>query len=62
MKKLGMSKKEVEYYLSALIMEKFFKWISGQTCPLIKGKTHYYEHDVRRFADMILEGKPTYFD
>ena len=61
--KLGLTSREVKKYLSTRIMIKFYKWISHQTCPVLPhGETGYYIHDVERFADMLLEGKPTYWD
>ena len=61
-----MTADEVKEYLTQRTMAKFDKWIGGQTCPvlMIDGKEvcGYYQHDVERFADMVLEHKPTYFD
>lgn len=54
---------ETKAYLNNRIWEKFGKWITGQTCPVMEdGKLGYYSWDVERFADMILERKPTYWD
>jgi len=62
-KKGGMTREEVQAYLGARFMEKFNDWIAGQTCPVLPGgKTGFYKWDVERFADAILERKPTYFD
>jgi hypothetical protein len=58
-----MSSKEMEEYLKNRVMEKFNKWITGQTCPVLDdGSFGYFLWDVERFADLILEGKPTYWD
>ena len=60
--KLGMTTKEVKKYLESRFWDKFGDWISGQTCPLWRGKLCFYKHDVERFTDAILERKVTYFD
>ena len=50
-------------YLTERLCKKFDGWMYGQTCPMDRfGRPGYYPEDVIRFADMILEGKPTYFD
>lgn len=58
----SMSYPNVIGYLTARMVKEFNKWIDGQTCPIVDGDTHYYTHDVIRFADMIFDKKPTYFD
>ena len=45
------------------ILDRFIKWMSGQTVPVLKnGESGYYSHDVKRFVDLALYGTPTYFD
>ena len=41
---------------------KFKKWICGQTGELLKHGLGVYTWDVRRFIELVREGKPTYFD
>ena len=60
---LGLTNKEVKEYLTDRIMKKFSKWISGQTGTVLpNGELGYFRHDIERFADMILDRKPTYWD
>lgn len=57
-----MTEEQTKKYLNDRIWDKFVEWIYGQTIGIIDGKIDYYDHDVIRFADAYLEGKPTYFD
>lgn len=58
----GWSGVKARKYLSQRMWDKFLEWVEGQTCPVIRGRLGVYEHDVKRFADMVLEGKRTYWD
>ena len=63
----GLTRKEAKALMADMVWKHFGKWFCGQTGPVItneKGKTEngFYTHDVERYLDMILKGKPTYFD
>jgi hypothetical protein len=60
--KLGMTEEEVKDLFAKEMWKEFSKWMVGQTCTMWKGKFAYYDHDVKRFVEMKLRGKPTYFD
>ena len=60
---LGMTEKQVKEYLNSRVWAHFCKWMTGQTCPVLSDeKGGYFKHDVERYANGILEGKPTYWD
>jgi len=50
------------------VWEHFNEWMIGQTGPMLedektgKAVLGIYKHDVERYLDSILKGKPTYFD
>ena len=49
------------------VWDHFLQWTRGQTGPLVrdaKGKRvcGIFKHDVERYLDSILRGRPTYFD
>jgi hypothetical protein len=57
------SEEKTKKYLSDRMWKKFGFWMMGQTRPLLKNKKPgYFSWDAERFADLILEGKSTYFD
>jgi hypothetical protein len=59
----GMTHDQVKEYLTERIMKAFDEWMVGQTGPILSnGEFGYYKHDVERFADGVLLGKPTYWD
>ena len=53
---------DVDLMLTKPEQIKFKEWIRGQTGELIKGKFAVYFWDLKRFLELIREGKPTYFD
>jgi hypothetical protein len=58
-----MNEKTTKEYLLERIWEKFCEWMVGQTVGVTENnEIDYYDHDVKRFADAILEGKKTYWD
>jgi hypothetical protein len=60
--KLGYTYAELETFLNESELDKFRKWIRGQTCAFEDGVVYTYTHDVERFVDCVLKGKPTYWD
>lgn len=61
--KLGLNQKEVKAYLQKAIWEDFCSWMTGQTGPVLEnGDVGFFDHDVKRYMDMVLKKKPTYFD
>jgi hypothetical protein len=60
--KMGLTEEEVKALFAKEMWKDFSKWMVGQTCALWKGEMVFYDHDVKRFLDMKLKGKPTYFD
>jgi hypothetical protein len=72
--RLGLTKEEIQFYLLCrafqnnlrrkpeVIFEKFNEIAGCNTCAVVQGKVLMYRHDVERFADVLFEGKSTYFD
>ena len=59
----NMTERQVKKYLRDKTWQHFSDWMRGQTCPVLRGgKQGYYRHDVERYMEGILEGRPTYFD
>lgn len=50
------------------VWEHFNQWMTGQTGIMLEDKKTgkaalgIYKHDVERYLDSVLKGKPTYFD
>lgn len=53
-----MTEKEVKDLLKKhkIKWTEFYKWMCGQTCPIIDGKMGYYRHDVERFISHKVKG------
>ncbi len=60
--KFGYTYSELETFLTLSELEKFRKWIRGQTCAFENDTVYVYTHDVERFVNDVLQGKPTYWD
>jgi len=69
--RLGLTSKEIDIYLQKQTGKKRIKRIrkrfdkaAGINTMAVgpQGQTLMYREDVKRFADLILEGRPTYFD
>ena len=65
--KKSLSDEEARELIQERVWEHFAEWMSGQTCPGVKDKRGrmvlgVFRHDVERYLDSLLEGKPTYFD
>ena len=62
-----LSDEEARELIRGRVWKHFAEWMSGQTCPGIKDKhgrvvPGIFRHDVERYLDSLLHGKPTYFD
>lgn len=60
-----MRQDEIENLLEEhnIPLKEFEEWMFGQTVGLNKdGTINYYDHDVRRFIELKVNGTPTYFD
>lgn len=69
--RLGLTAEEIDEYLRRRTGKKNLKKIRSDfdktagvnTCAIgPQGQTLMYRHDVKRFADVVLLNKPTYFD
>jgi hypothetical protein len=57
------SERGAKSYISKRVWKHFCGWMTGQTVPVLpNGKIGVYKHDVERYVDGILLGKPTYWD
>jgi hypothetical protein len=57
------TKVDLESLMNKKELKKFYKWIGGQTGPILPtGEFAYYLHDVERFIKKIRFNIPTYFD
>ena len=59
-----MTKKEVKKLLkeNKLKWSDFSKWMNGQTVGMKDGEIDYYDWDVQRYIQLLVNNKPTYFD
>lgn len=65
--KKSLSAEEARALIQERVWKHFAEWMSGQTGPVIKDKqgravAGIFRHDVERYLDSLLHGKPTYFD
>jgi hypothetical protein len=69
--RLGLTSEEIEYYIglrantlsTKRLLDKFDKIAGVNTCAVgPQGQSLMYRHDVKRFADKLLLGTPTYWD
>ena len=51
-----MTVKEVEKIIGKENMQRFFKWMAGQTVGMKNGETDYYDHDVAAFVNKLKTG------
>lgn len=63
----ALSDEEARDLIRERVWKHFTEWMSGQTCPGIKDKQGrvvlgIFRHDVERYLNSLLHGKPTYFD
>ena len=65
--KKSLSAEEAQELIQERVWKHFAEWMNGQTGPVVKDKrgrmvAGVFRHDVERYLDSLLEGKPTYFD
>jgi hypothetical protein len=65
--KKSLSAEEARKLIQERVWKHFAEWMGGQTGPVIKDKQGravpgIFRHDVERYLDSLLHGKPTYFD
>ncbi len=65
--KKPLSAQEARELIEERVWKHFAEWMGGQTGPVIKDKQGrmvpgVFRHDVERYLDSLLHGKPTYFD
>ena len=63
----SLSAEEAREVIRGRVWKHVVEWMNGQTCPGIKDKQGQtvlgvFRHDVERYLDSLLHGKPTYFD
>jgi len=63
----SLTAEEARALIQQRVWKHFAEWMGGQTCPGVKDKQGrmvlgVFRHDVERYFDSLLQGKPTYFD
>ena len=63
----ALSEKQARELIRKRVWKHFTEWMGGQTCPGIKDEQGrvvpgIFRHDVERYLESLLHGKPTYFD
>ena len=63
----GLTPAQAKRLIERRVWTHFLQWMHGQTGPVIKdakGKSvcGIFRHDVERYLNGILHGRPTYFD
>ena len=62
-----LSAEEARALIQERVWKHFAEWMGGQTGTVMKDKQGrmvpgIFRHDVERYLDSVLQGKPTYFD
>jgi len=63
----ALSDAQARELIQKRVWEHFTEWMGGQTCPGVKDEQGrlvpgIFRHDVERYLESLLQGKPTYFD
>ena len=63
----ALSEEQARELIQDRVWEHFTEWLGGQTCPGVKDRQGrvvpgIFRHDVERYLELLLHGKPTYFD